>query len=124
MPILSLDKTSLERKCAACGRTENVRVDALVLGAAVGPKPLPDLIVLPACSCGAIEQLRRTWDETPAGFAKSEHEEHRRAVNALAEELRSTGKSHQLTRALHNAETKKPPSIVDISKRYTVGRKE
>jgi hypothetical protein len=91
-----------------------METDGLVLGDSVAGFVNPDLIRLPSCSCGAVSFLVRTWDQTPSEFHGSAHDLQRRAVNALAQALKSQGKSHPDAKAMHDAEKAAPPDMTEL----------
>lgn len=73
----------------------------------------PDTIDLPHCpECGAKECLVRTWDVMPAHAAASFGAQHRRVVNAVATFLLTEGYADPEARAIHDAETSRPPDIL------------
>lgn len=55
------------------------------LGAVEGNIVNEDAIPLPPCACGAQEFLIRSWDQAPARVQGTRFDQHRRAVNALAQ---------------------------------------
>jgi hypothetical protein len=82
-----------------------------VLGVRLGNGDAVDknVISLRQCSdCGATESLYRTFDISPPELAGTFFHEHRKAVNALAEHMKSRGWSHPHAAAHHAAETEKP----------------
>jgi hypothetical protein len=104
----------LEHRCPGCEEVSAMDTDGLVLGDSVAGFVNTDLIRLPSCSCGAVSFLVRTWDETPAQFHGSEHDLQRRAVNALAQELKAKGRSHTDARAIHDTEKAAPPDLAEL----------
>ena len=112
MPIEKASQKSIHQVCAICGADRELDVDDLVLGASPGEGiAAPDVIVLPPCECGAIENLVRTWDHDEGS---SHHAMHRRVVNGLCQELKRRGRSHPACKAHHDAETRGPPDIDEL----------
>jgi hypothetical protein len=92
-------KPWLRYVCTACKAENKVDLEVLRLGSGnVGT----DIIHLPACACGVVTFLNRTWDDGPEA-----DDRHRRAVNSLAEYLKAEGQSanHNVAK-LHQGELK------------------
>jgi hypothetical protein len=71
-----------------------------------------DTIDLPHCpECGAKECLVRTWDRAPDELADSFFAQHRRAVNALAQQLLVEGFATREVLAMQAAADTAPPDI-------------
>lgn len=109
MPMVSADSDSVVQHCAACGANNRIEMDSLELGHAIGQRINPDVIVLPACGCGATEALVRTWDTCPDEALNSHLDLHRKVVNGLAQYLKAAGSSHTAVKSHHDAETIEPP---------------
>lgn len=80
-----------------------------VLGRVIpGGLKAKDIICIRRCTCGAQEQLVRTWDVCDPRYAGSHFYEHRRAVNALAIHFKAQGWIDPAVAADINAETGSP----------------
>lgn len=111
MPIKNLNETTLTRVCHFCQAEEVVPLASLVLGQDRGGGD-PDLINLPTCTtpnCGASEILKRTWDSAPDTYSSTGFYQQRATVNALAQRLRTMGRSSPGCQAIHDAEVEEPP---------------
>lgn len=113
MPIQKIDHVAgiIETKCAVCAKVRELDIAGLQLGDSDGANDNPDAIRLPACACGAVEFLIRTWDQTPEAHHGSPHDLNRRHVNALAVHLKDAGRSHPRVKKVHAAEKKKPHDL-------------
>lgn len=83
MPLVSIAPTHVTQECSHCHAKHTHKVASLVLGLAQGS---PDFILLPQCTCGAVESLARNL-YAPLSNERS----HRKAVNALATMLKQAG---------------------------------
>jgi mannitol/fructose-specific phosphotransferase system IIA component len=108
MPIVTISSQDtsgpvVTSTCIECLAEQTTPTSALQLGI----RRNAHAIALPPCACGAQELLHRTFDveatESRAG--------HRKAVNALAEHLKSTGRIHPDHVATIKAETVTPTQI-------------
>jgi hypothetical protein len=82
-------KPWLRYVCTACKAENKLDLEALRLGSGnVGT----DIIHLPACACGVVTFLNRTWDDGPEA-----DDQHRRAVNSLAEYLKARARARTTT---------------------------
>jgi predicted nucleic acid-binding Zn ribbon protein len=94
------------------GRRYGARLLGVTQGARPHTRTAPDTIDLPHCpDCGAKECLVRTWDAVAVEHSDTLHARHRRAVNALAQHLKSHGFSDADARAVHAAEVASPPDV-------------
>lgn len=83
-----------------------------MLGIAVGDFRDANTIVLRPCPCGVNEVLVRNFDRAPDHLAGSFFDQHRRAVNTLAELLKREGRSHPELAAHHADEPATPPDLL------------
>jgi len=114
MPIVTLTASSLEHICAGCGRTQQVRLDAIRLGISVEAEQRAnkDVIRLPPCpECGALEHLVRSWVPSDQAGADGHQGEHRRVVNRLAAMLKTKGRVDMGCAEALAEETGEPPDI-------------
>lgn len=119
---LSPGAPRLKYVCGECARENDVDVDTLVLGHDTAEIASPNMIHLPTCGCGAVTFLNRTWDSVPAADTPA-----RRAINSLAEYLRTSGRSGAKSRDIHAAESTRPPMMLDRTDRPVLdllGRKQ
>ena len=94
------------------GRRSGARLLGVTKGTGTNKQTAADTIDLPHCpDCGAKECLVRTWDTAPEEVADTPHAKHRRAVNALAQHLKSQGRSDPDAKIKHDAEGAGPPDI-------------
>jgi len=107
MAIVELTVERVVTRCAHCGATVRHAVAALCLGT----DSAPGVIAVPACDCGAMEFLQRTWDTLPD--APPNH--HRCVVNALAQRLIEQGQSHPAHASAHAAERDVPPDMLALN---------
>lgn len=122
MPIKNVNETEVVRACAMCGGEETIAISTLQLGADRSGLD-PDAIYLPPCfNCGATESLHRTWDECPEKYVRTAFYQQRMAVNALAQHLRNTGKSHPSVKHLHDAEAGSPPQCHNLAELKNTGK--
>jgi hypothetical protein len=82
-----------------------------MLGIAISGFRDANTIVLRPCPCGVNEVLVRNFDKAPEHVAGSFFDQHRRAVNTLAEFLKRGGSSHPELAVLHAGETASPPDL-------------
>lgn len=115
MPITSINAQAgvLEQICAVCRATREIKLAELQLGSDL-VHVSPDRIDLPACACGAVEQLFRTWDTHPSHDKDSDHNRHRMVVNGLATHLKRIGRSHPACADHHAAESRTPPDHLEL----------
>lgn len=113
MPIKDTDASNVTQTCNACGAEHVIAINTLELGIdAGGGFADKNVIVFPACAtCGAVENMIRTWDECPAAFLGTVFDKQRRAVNALGQKLRADGLIHASHVAAVNAEPGPPPDV-------------
>lgn len=131
MPIQKLDNDSVDVVCF-CGQETTHQIDDLQLGVdRPNGNTFENVIRLPPCSeCGAIEMWTRHFDAAPEEIKGTPVDEQRRAVNRVATELKSRGKSSPNAKAKHDAESGDPPDIHSKGKRdvvvdkRTVGKRE
>lgn len=113
MPIKTLTETNVTTVCGLCEHERVVNLNTIELGLDRGEEPDLDAIYMPACpTCGSVEIFQRNWDEIPAAFVGSAFDEQRRAVNALAQRLRTMGRVNAGVASIINAETAEPGDIV------------
>lgn len=89
MPIQEISRSAdgpeMKKVCQACGNVDAIKIDALKLGT----KTTAEAIELPPClKCGAVETMIRT---VAAGIP-DRVAGHRKAVNAVANYLTTSGK--------------------------------
>lgn len=91
MPITQLDfaADTAQRRCNLCGAIAPITLSTLQLGIS---RKAPSTILLPACPCGAQEQLLRNMDSCPSDALGTPFDLQRRAVNTLAQHLLDTGR--------------------------------
>jgi len=98
------------------GRRYGARLLGVTQGGGPHRRTAPDTIDLPHCpDCGAKECLVRTWDRVPVEHSATLHAQHRRAVNTLAQHLKTHGFSDADARALHAVEAGPPPDVEVMS---------
>lgn len=102
---VDVSKDRIDWLCAACGADSSTKLSSLVLGS----EQSPDVIVLPACACGAVEHLFRTFGEVDTI--------HRRTVNAVAGHLRAEGKLSRTARQFNREGV--PILLIDLSEPIT-----
>jgi len=101
--IKRISATQIEQECENCHALNLIGISDFETS-----KEDRNIIRLPTCSCGAIEFLNRTFDNSG---------KHARAVNSLYERLISLGKIHSNWASVIRAETDqdKPKNKVDLS---------
>jgi len=108
MPIIQLTETLVTQQCVVCDAERDIQVDTLTLGM-LTPGGVEDTvsILMPRCACGAYEQLVRSLEAAPLSM-QGHPLEHRKAVNALGERLKSLGNTHE--QLVHNFAAEPPAS--------------
>jgi hypothetical protein len=105
MHVLDTPSMFVIQQCANCGHVHSIPFSSLKLG----NETETDIIEFPACSCGAMEFLNRTFDTVPDNLA-----DHRKKVNALADALKKAGQMHPKSKAKIEAEKKTPTQVGDL----------
>ncbi len=106
MPIIFITPQEFViQQCSACGAVHSLPIATLELGIATDH----NIIALPACACGALEFLTRTFDSAPDPLA-----DHRKKVNALAVTLKSRGQIHSAMASKIRAEKTSPQQVGDL----------
>lgn len=99
MPILTIHDDQLTQRCAACGAERDLSADALT-----DRRDEPQILVLPACPCGAREFLVSSpANEPPHPQPGSFGHRHRLLVDALAAALGRPPAAKASRRALADA---------------------
>ena len=112
MPITRVRTTSCDQVCAACNTERTVDYVSLQAGvhSAVASRTDANSIRFPPCAtCGAVEQLIRTWDTHPD--PGSHAAKHRGLVNRLFKVLVRKGHAEEHCAPIYAGETTDPPDI-------------
>jgi hypothetical protein len=96
--------------CSKCAKEHQTLVADLKLGGEASHGCNPDIIYLPACPCGTMTFMQRTWDAD-----ESADQSVRRAINSLAQHLKDKNQSHLAAKQAHAAESEEPVFTMDLS---------
>lgn len=114
MPVQKITAQSFDQYCAGCSQTNTIDLATIELGISDqgGQRKSKNIIRLPACpNCGSIENLIRTWDDASEVTPPGHQIDHRKAVNRLAQMLKSQGRVNADCAPDIDAETGEPPNI-------------